>query len=674
MATPPPPPPATPPILLPAPALSSSRYNRQLLVPQLRGLTGQSNLLKARILIVGLGGLGSPAALYLAGAGIWTLGLMDGDAVETSNLHRQIAHNEDAAARRMSKVASALRACRALNSDVEYLPYEMRAMAQGPDGFLDVLRQGRFGVVLDCTDNPAARYLISDACVLAGAVLVSGAAQRGEGQLVVLNCPPIGGVWGGDESQGEAEEKGPCYRCVFPRPPAPEMVRGCSEIGILGHVVGVIGVLMAGEAIKIVSQGRHVPPSAEERQVQQQQRQQQKEHMEPKKQQHTMLLYNTFAADPRNQFRTITLRGRRKDCVACGDDEVLAAKNLTRITAESISEGRMDYVAFCGVLEDVNVLGEEHRVDAKEFLWSQQQQTRQRQWSGQRDGGHIGKRKRGFKSRPRGLVVDVREEHEVELGPKISGSVNVPLSRILRHGGKAFDDLHAHIDRVHVEDAGPDGTAREGFGEGRQGGMIDQETHVPVAISGSTITAHSGAASENVSFGGMVDEETHISPTSRAQDFPVEHSKPGQVSGINSGLNLENGALVNEESHVPITATDRDAYPQRPDAKNQDSHDERSGNTDIFAPEEEERTGDEENGWPIYFVCQRGNDSQIAAQKLLDRIRAEEKEEADMEVEAPGDLDGSAPVARKKTRPWGWVGDIKGGFVALERHHFEGSP
>ena len=81
-----------------------------------------------------------------------------------------------------------------------------------------------------------------------------------------------------------------------------------------------------------------------------------------------MLLYNTFASDPRHQFRTIILRGRRKDCVACGDDEVLASKNLTRITAETISQGRMDYVAFCGVLEDVKVLGEENRIDAKEFL------------------------------------------------------------------------------------------------------------------------------------------------------------------------------------------------------------------------------------------------------------------------------------------------------------------
>lgn len=617
---------------------------------------------------MGLGGLGSPAALYLAGAGVGTLGLMDGDAVETSNLHRQIAHSEDAAARGMSKVSSAVRACRALNSSVEYLPYEMRATAAGPHGFLSVLTHGSFDLVLDCTDNPATRYLISDACVVAGVVLVSGAAQRGEGQVVVLNCPPVGMPAG--------EGKGPCYRCVFPRPPAPEMVRGCSEIGILGHVVGVIGVLMAGEAVKIVSQGRHLRASRDEQQTQRQQL----GHRSESKQQHTMLLYNTFAADPRNQFRTITLRGRRKDCLACGDDEVLAAKNLTRITAESIAEGRMDYVAFCGVLQDVKVLGEQNRVEAKDFLRMQQQQRQH--WRDREDGdgygdrsagGHIGKRKRGsrLRSRAQGLVVDVREEHEVELGPKVNGSVNIPLSRILRHGGKAFDDLPAHIDRARADG---DVTISEGFSEGRKGGMIDEETHVPIAISRPMINAKSDV-SVNPRFGGMVDEETHIPTTSSVQDSRGEDINAGQTSSVKDGLDVENGALVDQESHIPVTATDRDAYPQRPvvpqEASNQFSHDEQSRNTDNFAREEEERTDDEDNGWPVYFVCQRGNDSQIAAQKLMERIRAEENEnEAEDEVGSAVGKNGSVSGAQKRPRPWGWVGDIKGGFVALERHQF----
>ena len=200
-------------ILLPAPPLSSSRYNRQLLVPQLGGLSGQQNLLESRVLIVGLGGLGLPAALYLAGAGIGTLGLMDSDSVEVSNLHRQIMHSEAAAAAGLSKVASALESCRALNSSVDYLPYETRA---SPEQFLRVLREGSFDLVLDCTDNPATRYLISDACVVAGCVLVSGAAQRGDGQVVVLNCPPVSrelrresasGSWGCDHGRDTGRDR-----------------------------------------------------------------------------------------------------------------------------------------------------------------------------------------------------------------------------------------------------------------------------------------------------------------------------------------------------------------------------------------------------------------------------------------------------------------------------------
>ena len=214
-----------------------------MLLPQLR-LRGQEYLLSSKVLIIGLGGLGSPAALYLAGAGIDTLGLMDSDNVEVSNLHRQIVHTEAAARLGRSKVRSAASRCKELNSEVVYVCHEQQARGAN---ILDVVAQ--YDLVLDCTDNPATRYLISDACVLLGKVLVSGAAQRGEGMLMVLNRPPV---------TSEVEEKGPCYRCVFPRPPAPETVRGCSEIGILGPVVGTIGTLMAGEAIKIISSGGHL--------------------------------------------------------------------------------------------------------------------------------------------------------------------------------------------------------------------------------------------------------------------------------------------------------------------------------------------------------------------------------------------------------------------------------
>jgi len=377
-------------VLIPAPSLASSRYHRQLLIPSL-SLAGQGRLSRAKVLMIGLGGLGSPAALYLAGAGVHTLGLLDDDRVELSNLHRQILHRESSVAGGgggMSKVASAIRACRELNGEVEYVGHETRVTGQN---VLKIVEE--YDMVLDCTDNPATRYLISDACVLLRKPLVSGAAQRLEGQLMVLNHP------------AEGPDKAPCYRCVFPRPPSPEMVRGCGEVGILGTVVGTIGVLMAGEAIKLIVQGEagrviHHKPS--------------------------MLLYNAWSTDPRGIFRTIGLRGRRRDCVACGEEDVLRERGLKRITKEAVQEGRMDYEAFCGRVEDVSLLGEEHRIGAADFL------RRMRE-----DGGP-----------GRSLVVDVREVNEFELGTKVKGSINIPISKILREGVAAFDGIEQNMQRT----------------------------------------------------------------------------------------------------------------------------------------------------------------------------------------------------------------------------------
>lgn len=544
--------------LVAAPALATGRYNRQLLVPQLR-LRGQDYLLRSRVLIIGLGGLGCPAALYLAGAGVGTLGFMDGDTVELGNLHRQIAHTESAARDGQSKVHSAAARCREINSTVKYVLHETRAR---PENILDVVAQ--YDLVLDCTDNPATRYLISDACVVLGRVLVSGAAQRGEGSLVVLNSPPVG-VSGGD--------KGPCYRCVFPRPPPPDMVRGCSEIGVLGPVVGAIGTLLAGEAIKIVARGGHL--SGSDRPLE--------EGKAPTP--HTMLLYNTYAADPRSMFRTITLRGRRKECVACGDVAALARKGLSRITAETIALGRLDYQAFCGVMEDVKVLDEGMRVDAKDFL------------AGEKHG----------------LVVDVREEHEYELGTKVDGSVNIPISKILRSGGGAFDEL----ERLRNERAGPDLQSPISR-TGPDAGMVNNKRHVPV-MKGDVLGHQQGEWAQPPSLlengvgpdAEMVNQETHI---------PLS-------DGVSS-----DGGMVNTESHIPVTRQKESDFPEPPQQKQQ--------------REEEEH---ESSSMPVYFVCQRGNDSQIAAQRLIERV-------------GTTDGDGSTSSSR-----WGWIGDVKGGFLAMER-------
>ncbi|KIX93348.1 uncharacterized protein Z520_10991 [Fonsecaea multimorphosa CBS 102226] len=612
--------------LLPAPSLASGRYNRQMLVPQVR-LRGQESLLASKVLIIGLGGLGSPAALYLAGAGIGTLGLMDGDNVELSNLHRQIVHTESAARSGQSKVQSAVTRCRELNPDIVYVCHEEPASASN---ILDIV--SHYDLVLDCTDNPATRYLISDACVVLQKVLVSGAAQRAEGMLIVLNSPP---------TPSEGNEKGPCYRCVFPRPPAPETVRGCSEIGILGPVVGVIGTLMAGEAIKIITSGGHLSPQTTAGQSVDNTRA--LGGTPGQERQHTMLLYNTYAADPRSMFRTIGMRGRRKDCVACGDDEALTTKGLSKITAEVISHGRVDYQAFCGVLEDVTLLSDNNRIHARDFLREHAEAEAQQDQTGRRKGKPI--------------VVDVREEHEYELGPKVRDSVNIPISQILRHGSQAFGVLESELEPNPPPDMGPDG------------GLIDQESHIPVTRRHESYPTRPRGQSDQIPptparetgpdpapdmgpDGGMINPESHIPVTRRQDSFPTKPS--GQSDQIPPTPARETGdplpdlgpdeGLVNQESHIPVTRR-HDSYPTKP-----------KGQSNEIPPSPARETGDdtgEDQQYPsVYFVCQRGNDSQIAAQKLIEKVESEAAAE-------------QGAVRKKK---WGWIGDVKGGFLAMERH------
>lgn len=292
------------------------RYGRQLIMPQI-GLQGQLRLKAARVLVVGAGGLGCPAAAYLAGAGVGTLGLVDGDTVEESNLHRQIAHATDRVG--LFKVDSAIEYLSQLNPNVNYIPHRAHLC---PSDALELFADYDF--VLDCTDHPTSRYLISDACVLSGKPLISASALRTEGQLTVLNNPP--------RAPGAADG-GPCYRCVFPRPPPAESVVSCGEGGILGPVVGVMGVLQALETIKVIAAG----PDAMVTQP-------------------TLLLFSAFTSP---QFRTVRLRSRRADCAACSATYT--------ITPASLTSGSMDYVAFCGVTNPVSVLSAEERVSASDL-------------------------------------------------------------------------------------------------------------------------------------------------------------------------------------------------------------------------------------------------------------------------------------------------------------------
>ena len=203
-----------------------TRYSRHLLVPEI-GAAGQRKLKAARIVCVGAGGLGSPVAMYLAGAGVGVLGLVDFDRVDVTNLHRQILYTTADVGR--PKLEAASERLRAANPEIEI------AVHEGPltsANALDVL--GRYDIVVDATDNFPARYLLSDACVLLGRPYVYGSVFRLEGQVSVF-----------------AARGGPCYRCLFPEAPAPGVVPSCSEAGVLGVVPGIVGTIQAAEAIKL---------------------------------------------------------------------------------------------------------------------------------------------------------------------------------------------------------------------------------------------------------------------------------------------------------------------------------------------------------------------------------------------------------------------------------------
>lgn len=204
------------------------RYDRHLMLSQV-GSEGQQRLKNARVLLVGLGGLGSPAALYLAAAGVGCLGLVDGDRVDESNLQRQVLYGTDDVGRGKTEAASAR--LQALNPHLQVIEHsEMFGAANGLGLCSD------YDLVLDGSDNFATRYLVNDACVLAGKPNVYGSVYRFQGQVSVFH-PAAGG---------------PCYRCLHPQPPPPGSVPSCAEAGVLGVLPGVVGTLQATEAIKLI--------------------------------------------------------------------------------------------------------------------------------------------------------------------------------------------------------------------------------------------------------------------------------------------------------------------------------------------------------------------------------------------------------------------------------------
>jgi adenylyltransferase/sulfurtransferase len=256
------------------------RYSRHLIMPEV-GMDGQKKLKAARVLCVGAGGLGSPASMYLAAAGVGTLGIVDFDVVDASNLHRQIIYGISDVGRRKLEVAR--NRLREMNPDLNVVLHETALSSRNA---LEILRD--YDIVVDGTDNFQTRYLVNDACVLLGKPNVYGSIFRFDGQASVF-----------------AVQGGPCYRCLYPEPPPPGLVPSCAEGGVLGVLPGVIGVIQATEAIKLIlGQGQSLVGR--------------------------LLLYDALTM----QFRQMKLR-RDAECPVCGDNPTVRAL--------------IDYDAFCGV-------------------------------------------------------------------------------------------------------------------------------------------------------------------------------------------------------------------------------------------------------------------------------------------------------------------------------------
>src|SRR3989344_2307106 len=256
------------------------RYSRHLIMPEV-GAEGQEKLLNAKILLIGAGGLGSPLGLYLSAAGAGALGLVDFDLVDFSNLQRQVIHGTENVGQ--PKVESARARILSINPEVKFNVYSTRLTRENT---LDILRD--YDVVIDGTDNFPTRYLVNDACVFLKKPLIYGSIFRFDGQATVFKTP-----------------EGPCYRCLYPEPPPPGMVPSCAEGGVLGILPGIIGIIQATEAIKLII-GKGEPLIGR------------------------LLLYNALEM----RFREVRLR-RSPDCPVCGDHPT-----ITQLA---------DYEEFCGL-------------------------------------------------------------------------------------------------------------------------------------------------------------------------------------------------------------------------------------------------------------------------------------------------------------------------------------
>ncbi|QPG75231.1 hypothetical protein FOA43_002581 [Brettanomyces nanus] len=288
------------------------RYGRQMQVPEFGGLNAQVKLKNSKLLVIGAGGLGCPALLYLAAAGIGQIGIVDHDTVDITNLHRQVIHDTNTVG--MFKAESAQIKIQALNPNVKVVTY---CEALTNTNCFDIVES--YDIVLDCTDNPASRYLINDTCVLLGKTIVSGSGLKTEGQLSILNF----------------HNKGPCYRCFYPKPPPPNSVTSCSDGGVIGPCIGLLGVMMAIEALKCLTEFYT------------------DENFRP-----FLALYSGYS--PQQKLRTFKMRGRSPTCEVCKAD-------CRKVTRKLIESGKIDYENWCGSLNYEVLDSNTERISAKQL-------------------------------------------------------------------------------------------------------------------------------------------------------------------------------------------------------------------------------------------------------------------------------------------------------------------
>lgn len=345
------------------------RYGRQMIVENTGGVQGQLKLKNAKVLVVGAGGLGSPALPYLVGAGIGQIGIVDNDTVDTSNLHRQIIHDSTKVG--MLKCESAKQVLTKLNPHVNIKTYPVRLDYSNAFGIFE-----GYDYILDCTDTPLTRYLISDVAVNLGITVVSASGLGTEGQLSILNFKNVG----------------PCYRCFYPTPPSPYSVSSCQEGGVIGPCIGLVGILMAVETIKLILDVYTI------------------DNFQP-----FLMMYSGF---PQQTLRTFKMRGRKSNCKCCGDNPT--------ITRQTIESGEINYELFCGS-RNYNVCSPEERISVQIFETDYH--------SVSKDNNYI--------------LLDVRPPHHFNIS-HFPNAINIPVKDLKNMDG-SIDKLKAKIPQLNKD-------------------------------------------------------------------------------------------------------------------------------------------------------------------------------------------------------------------------------